>query len=35
MLSCDPVLVQVAVNAVLDVVWPVLPADALDALSYV
>lgn len=31
----DPVLIQVAVNSALDVVWPVLHPDVLDALSYV
>lgn len=31
----DPVLVQVAVNAALDVVWPVLHPDVLAQLQYV
>lgn len=34
-MSADPVLVQVFVNAVLDVAWPLLPGDVLVALSYV
>ena len=29
------VLVQVAANAVLDVIWPVLPPIVLEALAYV
>lgn len=31
----DPVLVQVAVNSFLDVVWPILPASTLEQLAWV
>lgn len=31
----DPVLVQVAINAALDVCWPLLPPETLEALAYV
>lgn len=31
----DTTLIQVAVNAFLDIVWPYLPAAYLDALAYV
>lgn len=34
-LSTDPVLSQIAVNAFLDMAWPLLPENALVALSYV
>lgn len=35
MLSTDPVLSQIAVNALLDVVWPLLPPEVLEQLAYV
>lgn len=28
-------LITVAINAMLDVIWPILPASTLDALAYV
>lgn len=31
----DPVLVQVAINSVLDVVWPILPTATLEQLAWV
>lgn len=31
----DPVLVQIAVNSALDVVWPVLHPELLEELAYV
>lgn len=31
----DPVLVQVAVNSLLDIVWPILPASTLEQLAWV
>lgn len=31
----DPVLLQLTINHVLDVIWPVLPPYVLDALQYV
>lgn len=31
----DPVLLQIGLNAMLDVIWPVLPPETLDALTYV
>lgn len=34
-LSTDPVLSQIAVNALLDTAWPLLPESVLVALGYV
>lgn len=31
----DAVTVQIAINAMLDVIWPLLPQATLDALAYV
>ena len=31
----DAVTMQIAINAFLDVVWPLLPQATLDALAYV
>lgn len=31
----DPTLITVAVNAALDVIWPLLPAHVLDQLAWV
>lgn len=31
----DPTLVTVAINAALDVAWPLLPAETLTNLAYV
>lgn len=31
----DPVLVQVAIHSVLDVVWPILPPSTLEQLAWV
>lgn len=31
----DPITMQVAINAFLDVIWPILPAPILEALTYV
>lgn len=31
----DVIITQIVINAVLDVIWPILPAPILEALSYV
>ena len=31
----NSIAAQVAINAVLDVIWPILPAPILEALTYV
>lgn len=31
----DTTLITIAINAMLDVIWPILPASTLDALAYV
>lgn len=34
-MSADPVMVQVFLNAVLDVAWPLLPPEVMEQLAYV
>ncbi len=31
----DPTTAQLAIHAVLDIIWPLLPAHILDQLAYV
>ncbi len=31
----DPVATQIAINAVLDVIWPIMPTHILEQLAYV
>lgn len=31
----DVIAMQIAANALLDVIWPILPAPILEALTYV
>ena len=31
----DPITLQITINHMLDVIWPILPACTLDALQYV
>lgn len=34
-MQLDPVLAQIAINAFLDIIWPLLPPPVLEALAYV
>lgn len=31
----DPTLLQITINSMLDVIWPILPPHVLEALAYV
>ena len=31
----DPITIQIALNALLDVIWPILPTHILEQLAYV
>ncbi len=31
----DPITIQIALNTLLDVIWPILPTHILEQLAYV